>query len=81
MVKQMSELGCMQPSARLQKLAGGNAQSGGHHPARNAWLRAGGFKCRCSYDAIALAAPLMNASKSALMVSALVVGIPCGKPL
>ena len=25
--------------------------------------------------------PLMNASKSALMVSASVVGMPCGKPL
>jgi hypothetical protein len=36
---------------------------------------------RRDQDDAALAAPLKNASKSALIWSAFVVGMPCGKPL
>jgi hypothetical protein len=36
---------------------------------------------RIRHDVIATAQDLKNASRSALIVSAFVVGIPCGKPL
>ena len=39
------------------------------------------FLISCHHDDAAVAAPLKNASRSALIWSAFVVGMPCGKPL